>query len=281
VTLDPRLNAFRPDLADARLSGKIEAQSFVSGDPADIAVPVTGLHRQPQTQSMMMTQALLGERMAIFERKDGWAWGQLEGDGYVGYLPEAALAPVDAEPTHRVAVPLSFLYPAADLKSQPTRPAYLNSRLRVTEEGVKWSRLADGRFAFSRHLARLGEHARDAAAVAELFANVPYLWGGKTQAGLDCSGLVQIALEAAGLPCPRDTDMMERSLGEALPSGIEGELRRGDLVFWKGHVGMMLDAQSIIHANGHHMLTVIEPVVQCVARIASNHGPVTSVRRCV
>jgi cell wall-associated NlpC family hydrolase len=224
----------------------------------------------------MLTEVLRGERLEVFERRASWAWVQLATDGYVGYLPEAAIESPGGAPTHRVTAPLTHSRPAADLKSQPHLPLYLNSRLRVVENDGKWSRLDDGNFVFGRHLAPVGEKAGDPATVAEGFLGVPYVWGGKTHAGLDCSGLVQLALTAAGHACPRDTDLMETTLGSPLPA--RAAPRRNDLVFWRGHVGIMLDAGRLLHANGHYMATVVEPLAEAAARIAS-HGPVTSIRR--
>lgn len=279
MPLDPRLHAFRPDRADARLRGQVDAHQFVNGEPAEIVVPAVGVRRQPGFDAEMLTEALQGERVLVFDREDGWAWAQLETDGYVGYVPESALSAELTVPTHRVAVPLTFCYPADDLRSQPTLAAFLNARLQIAEVGDTWSRLANGSYVFTRHLAALDGRPADPVTVASMFVNVPYRWGGKTHSGLDCSGLIQIAFHAAGRACPRDTDMIERSLGRLLPTADPAVLESGDLVFWKGHVGMMIDGQRIIHANGHHMLTVIEPVGEAIARIAAMHGPVTSFRR--
>lgn len=278
AALDPRLNAFRPDLGDARLRGAVAAERYVEGEAGEIATPVAPVRKAPRGEAMRTTEALLGERVKVFERAGGWCWVQLERDGYVGYVEEAAVAAPDTRrPTHRIAVPRSFVYPDANLKSEPARPVFLNGLVRVAETGEAWSRLQGGGWIFTRHIRPADLAEPDAVAVAERFVGVPYLWGGKTHGGLDCSGLVQVALQAAGLDCPRDTDMMERALGG--PASLEDDRQRGDLVFWKGHVGIMLDGERLLHANGHHMLTVVEPLAEAVARIASLHGTVTSVRR--
>ena len=127
------------------------------------------------------------------------------------------------------------------------------------------------------HLAPIGAgFETDAAGVALRFLGAPYLWGGRESLGLDCSGLVQQALAACGKACPRDTDM-QAGIGVAV---APGDLARGDLVFWKGHVGMMLDAERMVHANGHHMATVVEPLAEAIARIeAAGYGPPTAYRR--
>ena len=278
MLLDPRLHAYRPDLADVKLKDQVSSLRYAQGRPFTVAAPVADVRKAPHATAGVMTQALMGEAVAVFDISGGWAWCQLAGDGYVGYMPVDALVEGTIRATHLVSVPLTFLYPAADLKSSPRTPVYLNSRLTVRAEGETWAELADRRFVFRRHLTPLGAGAAEPASVAVMFEHVPYLWGGKTQQGLDCSGLIQIAFHAAGLACPRDSDMIEREVGEPLPLDPD-VLARGDLVFWKGHLGMMLDGERIIHANGHHMLTVIEPVGDALARIESLYGPATSFRR--
>lgn len=277
MTLDPRVNAFRGGLADARLEGSVEAVRFVTGEPGEIVAAATAVRREPRPDAMRTTEALMGERVAVFERADGWLWAQLLADGYVGYVEESAVGEGAGAATHRVAVPLTYIYPQANLKSEPASPVFLNSMLRVEAVDETWARLDRGGFVFSRHLRPAAARAPDWVAVAEGYAGVPYLWGGKTQAGLDCSGLVQLALQAGGIEAPRDTDMLERALG--FPVDPEGPLERGDLVFWKGHVGVMLDARRLLHANGHHMLVAIEPLAEASERIAARYGRVTSARR--
>jgi cell wall-associated NlpC family hydrolase len=279
MSLDPRLNAFRPALADARLRKHVVAERFVDGEAQEIVAAATAVRKAPRLDAARLTEALLGEAVSVFEREGGWAWVQLEADGYVGYVEADALGEVGPPATHRVAVPLTHRYSAADLKSEPSRPAYLETRVAVVGEDGPWSRLAGGGHVYSRHLAPLGTHAPDFVSIAEGFLGVPYLWGGKTFSGLDCSGLVQVSLAAAGAAAPRDTDMQEGALGVALPEGTK--LKRGDLVFWKGHVGIMLDSARLLHANGHHMQVVIEPLDEARARIAAAGFPVTSIRRIV
>jgi cell wall-associated NlpC family hydrolase len=251
----------------------------VEGRPHTVTAPLIDVKGAPRSDAGQTTQALMGESVSVFAVEEGWAWGQLGRDGYVGYLPAAAIAEGSIRASHEVAVPSTFLYPAANLKAAPYATVYMNTPLAVVETGEKWSRIADGRYVFTRHLRPRESAAAEPAAVAQLFEHVPYLWGGRTQLGLDCSGLVQTAFHACGRPCPRDTDMMERELGEVLPLGDPAVLERGDLVFWAGHVGIMVDRHRLIHANGHHMLTVVEPLSEAPSRIAALFGPATSYRR--
>jgi cell wall-associated NlpC family hydrolase len=276
--LDPRLHAFRADLADLRLRGQIEAANFAAGDLLQIVDPIASIRREPRFDAVQTTQALLGEMVRVFERREGWAWAQLERDGYVGYVSEDSLGRPVGAPTHRVRIPLSYSYPGPDHKSQPAALLPMNAAMNVTKIGEKYAELAGGRYAIAGHLALLGDAAPDFVAVAEQFQGVPYSWGGKTVLGLDCSGLVQTALSAAGIDCPRDSDMQE-GLGTALPAERLDALRRGDLVFWKGHVGIMVSADEMLHANGHFMQVTREPVATAVARIAAAYGKVTSIRR--
>ena len=206
---------------------------------------------------------------------------QLERDGYVGYLRAGALSSAQVtRPTHRVAALGTFLYPSADVKACPWMQLSMNAMLAVAEVGPTFSKLADGSFVPSRHIVEQDRHAPDFVAVAERFAGVPYLWGGKTRLGVDCSGLLQVAMQAAGLECPRDSDMQQAELGRDVPirDDLDG-LTRGDMVFWPGHVGIMVDAFLLLHANAHHMGVVAEPLASAVDRIARTGSPIAAIKR--
>jgi cell wall-associated NlpC family hydrolase len=277
--LDPRLHAYRSDLADAALSGKVEAQRFVEPRMTQVIEPVVTLHKAPRFDAIQLTQALFGEQVKLFHEVEGWAWVQLAKDGYVGYVNGNALSPHVVAPTHRVAVPSTFMYPDANLKTLPALPLTLNAQVKVTAENGAYSQLLNGRFVFTAHLRHITDVETDFVAVAEMFRHVPYYWGGKSVQGLDCSGLVQLSLEACGRPALRDSDMQERTLGERLMVNDLDSLKRGDLVFWDGHVGIMTDERTLLHANGHHMMVVAEPLKDAVDRISARYGQLTSVRR--
>lgn len=279
MSLDPRIHAFRPDLADSLLVGQVIADRYTRGQRRRVAAPSLPIFRARRGEGDMVSEALLGEEFVVFEVTGHWAWGQLACDGYVGYVAAAHLAAIDVAPTHRIGVPATFIFPMANLKSAPVRPVWLNARVSVSGEEGDFSRLAGGGFVYTRHLAGLDEHAGDFVAVAEQFLNVPYLWGGRTFRGLDCSGLVQTAMHAAGRPCPRDSDMMEGTIGTALPPDRLEDLQRGDLVFWKGHLGIMVDGVRMLHSNGHHLRTVVEPLAEARERIAAAGLAITSLRR--
>lgn len=277
--LDPRVTPARPHVADIRLRGRVEAESFVEGRPCRVCVPSAPLRRLPSLESGIDTEAVMGDAATLYDERDGFALVQLRHDGYVGYLPAGSLGPEMPEPTHRVDALRTFLYPAPDMKRPPLGHLGLGSAFAVRDETGDYLALGEDRYVFAAHCRPIAAVEPDWAATAARLQGIPYLWGGRTSLGLDCSGLVQMALELAGLACPRDTDQQERALGEVLDPKRE-PLRRGDLVFWRGHVGMMLDADTLIHANGHHMSVAVEPLEEAVARIlAKSYGPVTSVRR--
>ena len=277
--LDPRLHAYRTDLADASLEGRVQAERFVEPRPMQVIEPVVTLHKSPRFDSMQLTQALFGEQVKLVHEEEGWAWVQLVRDGYVGYVNGNALSPNVVAPTHRVAVPSTFMYPEANLKTLPAVPLTLNAQVAVTGESGAYCELSNGRFVFAAHLKSLDDVESDFVAVAEMFRHVPYYWGGKSAYGLDCSGLVQLALEACGKAALRDSDMQEATLGTRLLVNDLDGLKRGDLVFWNGHVGIMTDERTLLHANGHHMMVVAEPLKDAVARIAARYGQLTSIRR--
>ena len=274
--LDHRLHAYRPDLADIKLRGRLDAKRFVEGVGMEVVVPVTSIHREASSTAMQTTQALFGERLMAFEIAGDWIWCQLERDGYVGYIAKAAVSNDLTNPTHRVSVPSTFLYPLPDIKSQAPVNLPMNAKLQIVASDEKFSKLSNGKFVFTNHVRLLNEFEPDFVSVAEKFLGVPYYWGGKTAQGLDCSGLLQTSLEVCGISSPRDTDMQETQLGQNLMINDLDSLRRGDLVFWKGHVGIMTEQKTLLHANGYHMLTVKEPLAEAVTRIAD---PVTSIKR--
>jgi cell wall-associated NlpC family hydrolase len=278
--LDPRRNAYRSDLAAEALRDKVQAPRYAPGERRQVVHSATPLREAPDARGSWTTEALFGELVTVYEERDGWAWVQLERDGYVGYLRPAALSAQIKRPTHRVQALGTFLYPSADVKACPWMQLSMNSMLAVAEMGAAFARLEDGSFVPARHIVEHDRYAPDFVTVAERFTGVPYLWGGKTRLGVDCSSLLQIAMQAAGLECPRDSDMQQGELGKDVPirDDLDG-LMRGDLVFWKGHVGIMVDAYLLLHANAHHMAVVVEPLGSAVDRIARAGWALTAIRR--
>jgi cell wall-associated NlpC family hydrolase len=277
VALDPRIHPFRPEIAAKYLQGQVEAARFVEGVRHAVVEPIAALRRTPSHDARLNSQALLGERVVVFETTDeGWAWGQLEGDGYVGWLSANALGETSRAATHKVAVPRTLGFPGPDIKLTPAVALPMGASVAIVRQDERFAVTAKGWHLPTAHLAPIKARQRDFVAVAEEFMHAPYLWGGKTSLGIDCSGLVQVALQAAGIPCPRDSDMQELALGKL--SSL-GELRRGDLVFWKGHVAIARDGETLLHANAHHMAVAIEPPTDAIARIKAAGSDVTSVKR--
>ena len=278
---DPRLTPARPDLAAAHLRGKIEAARFVEGKRMHLRSETADLRRTPFPDTPIDTQVLFGETLTLYDEHEGWAWVQLASDDYVGYLSRDALAEGESAPTHRVVVNRTFVYPAADMKLPIQGALPRDAAVCVSETNDDFVRLVGGGFVFTAHLAPCAHTAADFVAVAEDYLGSPYLWGGKTSLGIDCSGLVQIAFAAADHAAPRDTDLQEAALGHALPVDEKLEhLQRGDLVFWKGHVGIMRDPRTLLHANGHHMFVASETLAEARARIQQKGaGEITSIKR--
>ena len=280
---DPRLTPARADLAAKHLEGKVDAARYVEGSVREVIEPQAPLRGEPRPDASLLTEALKGERVTVYDTNgEGWAWGQLEADGYVGWLPENALAAPGAAPTHKVAALRTLAFSGASIKMPPLEAVPLGARLAVARVDGRMAVTPSGAYVPAAHLAPLDAYETDFVAVAERFVGVPYLWGGKTALGLDCSGLVQVALTACGIQCPRDSDMQEQTeaLGTPLRSAPDFYLpRRGDLVFWKGHVAIARDPSNLLHANAFHMAVAVEPIAGAIARIRAAGSEITSVRR--
>ncbi len=281
LQFDPRLTPARPDLAAAYLRGQVVAGAYVEGRACHVRAGTAALRQAPAPDAPLVTQALFGEEVMLYEDHEGFGWVQLARDGYVGYMPMAALAEGLIKSTHRVTVNRTFVYPGPDLKLPPRDALPLGAAVRVVATQGGFSKIDDATFVFAEHLLAWEESQKDFVAVAERLLHAPYLWGGKTSLGIDCSGLVQISLDSAGIAAPRDTDMQEHALGSplAIDADLAG-LRRGDLVFWRGHIGIMRDETTLLHANAHHMLVASEPLRVARDRIlAKTSQPVRAIKR--
>ncbi|MCC8935841.1 C40 family peptidase [Bradyrhizobium sp. Arg68] len=277
---DPRLTPARDDLAAKYLEGKVRAARFVEGQDYEVSDAIAPLRRAPASDAEQMTQALKGERVTIYDRNgEGWAWGQLGDDGYVGWIPDAALTKPGAAPTHKVTALRTLAFPGPSIKLPPAEALALGTKLTVIREDGPFAVTREGWHLPRQHVAPLEVMAKDFVAVAEQFVGTPYLWGGKSSLGIDCSGLVQVALTAAGTGCPRDSDMQQDGLGRALTAAEAKHPQRGDLIFWKGHVAIVRDATTIVHANAHHMATVVENTQAAIARIKAAGSEVAAIKR--
>jgi len=276
MKLDKRLTPARPDIAAAHLRGQVQAARFVEGALFDVCDGAAALRREPRPDGAQDSELLFGEGFTVYETdEEGWCWGQSLRDSYVGYIARNALQP-SAPKTHRIAALGSFLYPGPSIKLPPIAALSLNALLSVERQAGDFLIIKNRGCVWAGHAVPLDVFAPDFVRVAEQFLGVPYLWGGRTRMGVDCSGLVQLALQACGQAAPRDSDMQQDSLGRP----VTGALQRGDLVFWKEHVGIMQSESQLLHANGHFMCVTSEPLDVARARILDKGGSdVTVVKR--
>lgn len=273
--MDRRTTPGNGRVAATYLRGRIKARRFVDGVDRRIAVPLADLLTAPGGSRLRQFQ--MGESVKSYESLNGWAFVQSGRDGYVGYIEDRSLAE-HLEPTHWIAVPASHCYSAPDIRSPDVSWLGFGSLVTIVSFQSGFLETDDGHFLPERHLWPIGKRFADPVNAAQLHFGTPYLWGGNSIRGIDCSGLVQASLAAAGIRCPADSDMQEAELGHLPLPDTQPE--RGDLLFWHGHVAIAVDSETLIHANAHHMAVVYEPLAKTIRRIeAQGGGPVTSRRR--
>lgn len=279
--LDPRRHAYRADLADEALRGRVVAPRYVAGEPATVLRTVVALRKEPVFSAPFETEALFGESVNVFETRDGWSWVQLATDRYVGYVPADALVRGLPPATHRVKATGTFIYPEPEIKTPPLLPLPMNATFAAVASTDRFVELSTGGFVVARHVAEIGARDRDFVEVAERLIGTPYLWGGKSRIGIDCSGLIQVAMQSCGFTPPRDSDLQRAEIGVEIPvpPDLEG-LQRGDIICWQGHIGVMTDSVMLLHANAHHMLVAVEPLPEAALRIKSSTGKdIAAIRR--
>lgn len=270
---DPRLTPFSGRVAHARLHGVIDAPAYSDGTMMRLSAPLADLLRRPD--GPRDRQLLRGAKLCVIDQQDALAYVQADVDGYCGWLPATTLIP-DHPVTHRISAPATHLYSAPDLKSREAASLSLNAAVQIIRTEGRFAQTHDDFWIPQQHLCALDTPAPDPVSVAQSLLGTPYLWGGNSHAGLDCSALVQLALHACNIPCPGDSDLQERALGPGLPHGTPPQ--RGDLLFWRGHVAWVSAPDTILHANAHTMSVAYEGLSDAIARIAPE-SPVTCLIR--
>jgi len=260
---DRRLTLVRDGLADVRLEGLVAAERFAAAVPMQVATPTASLRKAPSPEAEQENQLLFGERFDVLFEDGDFAFGQARRDGYVGYVPSATLTLLAAPPTHRVAAIRTYAFSRPDIKSAIVGLYSVGALVTVEAREGLFVKVAGSGWITQAHLGPIGTGETDYVTVAQRFLGAPYQWGGRESLGLDCSALVQLSLAACNRACPRDTDMQRGFF----PEVGEADRRRGDLVFWKGHVAVLLDADTILHANAFHMAVAVEPLAGAIARI--------------
>ena len=277
--LDKRLHAYRKDIADVLLKDEVTAKKYVAGTKYQVAVGVAPLFNQPKQDTPLSNQLLYGEYINVFEVNNGWAWGQSLKDGYVGYCPLGKLTPGLHQITHHVSALSTHIYPRPDIKSLPVDRLHMMSDVSVVDEKQTdgFYPLADGNWIYATHVSK--DFGKDPVSEALKFLYSPYLWGGRSNAGIDCSGLIQMSFAAIGVSIPRDADLQEKEIGQILDE--EQELRHGDIAFFPGHVGFMLDDMHLLHANAHHMRVSIDPLREVIDVVSfqTDEPPLTCIKR--
>ncbi len=274
---DPRVIPARPDLAALHLKDVVEADVYASPTPMRVSVPLAPMTATRDAEGEMISQLIFGESFTAYENENGWVWGQTALDGYVGFIPEACLMEAHGEATHRITAVQALVYPDPDFRARPIGALPFGARVSTGERSAPFVELDVGGWVGETTVKPIADKAPMWVATAERFKGAPYLWGGRSAAGFDCSGLVQVALHSANVACPRDSDQQMAALGRDAP---QASLRRGDLVFWKGHVGIMTSPEKILHANLHHMEVAEEPFATAVDRIGKKEfGDILGVKR--
>ena len=280
MELDKAINPYRDDIAASKLAGIVDALTFIEPEEMQINIPSAFLKSAPDSKSPSLNESLLGDLFEVYEIKNGFAWGQLARDNYVGYIETHALNDDIFTPSHKINVLRTYGFAEPSIKSKIISTLSLGAKIAANGQVQNgFYDCGEFGFVFAKHICEIGEFFDDPAAIASLYLNAPYTWGGNSSFGVDCSGLAQNAFAACGINLPRDARMQEE-IGQniEIKPDLSG-LKRNDLIFWKGHVGIMMDETNIIHANAFHLMTVIEPLAITNQRYLANDLSIRNIKR--
>ncbi len=252
----------RRDVADISLADRVFAPHYARPLDQGCMAANVAIRSAPSENAAAVSELLRGEIFAVVDCSGAWAWGYGRHDNYVGYVPVAALGAATIA-SHVVAQPAALVFIEPNIKAPIVERLPMGARLAIDGIEGDFLRAANG-FVHKRHVVATAEVAEDFVAVAERLIGTPYRWGGRSGDGIDCSGLVQLALAFAHIDCPRDSDQQREAVGEAVAE--HAVARRGDLIFLPGHVGIMTDATTLLHANAWWIAVAREPLADVLAR---------------
>ena len=276
--LDPREYAFRPTIAASYLQGIVAADQFSDGVVCSVTDSVLPLKNKPYDQAELASEMLFGEKFIVYESQGAWAWGQSQTDGYVGFVKSDGLSDRPASPTHEVKELKTFVYQRPDIKSPVLKGLAMGSKVSLEKQNEKFICLKEGGWIIEKHVVELNVKEASFIAVARKYIGTPYLWGGRSSNGLDCSALVQLSLSRVGILAPRDTDQQEETVGSFCGKNAK-KIEKGDLLYTKGHVAIASGKTLILHANAHHMRVVEEPLQAFLSRLDAANRQLRSIKR--
>ena len=275
MRFDRRITAIRKDIASDYFKGLIKRKKFVEGVKHTVISNYSPLHSSKS--STISSQLLFGEQVYVFDQSNGWSWVQGMRDGYVGYTPSKNLKKQRIKSSHKVSSLRTFVYSSSNIKSDVITYLSLNSLVLISDRRNNFVKIKNLGWCFKNDFEKISKSNFNIVELSKKYLGTPYLWGGRDSMGIDCSGLVLNIMQMNCINFPRDTDLQESFVTKSIK--YEKNLRAGDLVFWKGHVAMMVDKKNIIHANAFHMITNIEPLQTVKKRILKENGKVVKYGR--